>query len=166
MVDANTVFDGLVDELANDLPHLLVLEQEPVGWLFLDAPDAGAASIAGSLQAEAVDRMGGTVKGARDTTIVAWFANPAAAIGTWLTLAAWTDDEVRGGLAYGYSHRADLVRLVTAEAAALANSAAAGELWINFELTRVVDLNHPRFRVEKVDQGALIPTSCKLKLHA
>lgn len=164
-VETGSVFDGLVDELASDLPHLLVLEQDPIGWLFLDAPGADPSSFADPLQVEAVDRMGGTVRGVKDTAVVAWFANPAAAIGTWLTLAAWTDAEVHGGLAYGYSHRADLLRLVTAEGAALANSAGAGELWISFELTHVVDLNDPRFLVEKVDQGALVPTSCKLLLR-
>ena len=93
------------------------------------------------------------------------YPNPAAAIGTWLTLAAWTGHDVWGGAATGYCHRAELVRATLAELPDLLAPAQPGELWIDFELTTAVDLNDDRFTVERIDRGSLVPASCKLTLR-
>jgi len=114
---------------------------------------------------EAVEQMTGTVAKTLDTGALARFANPAAAVGTWLTLAAWTDGTVRGAAVSGYCHRAELVGATLAELPDLLTQASPGELWVSFEIATAVDLNDERFSVERIDRGALVPASCKLTLR-
>ena len=164
-MEFETTFDRLLTTTFADLPNLLVLEQQPVTWLFLEVPDGDDASKPGSIQQQAVEQMEGVMAHGLDRAVLARFSNPAAAIGAWITLGSWTSPDLRGGASYGYGHRADLVRLCTAEAAALANIAGPSELWISFEMTTIVDLNDSRFKVESVDRGRLVPASCKLTLR-
>ena len=164
-MEFETTFDQLLTTTLPDLPSLLVLDQQPVTWLFLEVPDGDDAAKPGSIQQQAVEQMEGMMARGLDKAVLARFTNPAAAIGAWITLASWTSPELRGGASYGYGHRADLVRLCIAEAAALANIAGPGELWISFEMTTIVDLNDTRFTVESVDRGRLVPASCKLTIR-
>ena len=88
-----TVLDALLADAEQDLRSLVVLDKEPVTWLLIDAP---AATDQDGLVPEAVEQMTGTVAKTRDTGALARFTNPAAAVGTWLTMAAWNDGTVRG----------------------------------------------------------------------
>ena len=156
-----TVLDTLLTDAEDDLRSLVVLDAEPVTWLLIDAP----AADQDALVPEAVEQMTGTVAKTRDTGALARFANPAAAVGTWLTLAAWTDGTVRGAAVSGYCHRAELVGATLAELPDLLTEASPGELWVSFEIATAVDLNDERFSVERIDRGALVPASCKLTLR-
>jgi hypothetical protein len=109
--------------------------------------------------------MGGVVALARGTAVLARLPNPAAAIGTWLTLASWTGEGVWGAAVSGYCHRPELVSASLAQLPDLLAPAESGELWIDFELTTAVDLNDDRFTVERIDRGSLVPASCKLALR-
>jgi hypothetical protein len=157
-----TVLDTLLSDAEDDLRSLVVLDAEPVTWLLIDAPGAADQD---ALAPEAVEQMTGTVAKTRDTGVLARFANPAAAVGTWLTLAAWTDTTVRGAAVSGYCHRAELVGATLAELPDLLGAASPGELWVSFEIATAVDLNDERFSVERIDRGALVPASCKLTLR-
>ena|SRR5215467_7676308 len=156
-----TVLDTLLSDAEDDLRSLVVLDAEPVTWLLIDAPAADQDALA----PEAVEQMTGTVAKTRETGVLARFANPAAAVGTWLTLAAWTDTTVRGAAVSGYCHRAELVGATLAELPDLLSQASPGELWVSFEIAIAVDLNDERFSVERIDRGALVPASCKLTLR-
>jgi hypothetical protein len=156
-----TVLDTLLSDAEEDLRSLVVLDKEPVTWLLVDAPGAGDDD----LPTEAVEQMTGTLAKTRGTGALARFANPAAAVGTWLTLAAWTDTTVRGAAVSGYCHRAELVGATLAELPDLLTQASPGELWVSFEIATAVDLNDERFSVERIDRGALVPASCKLTLR-
>jgi hypothetical protein len=163
---ANDMDDATVQELLaaadDDVRSLVVIDKDPVTWLLVDAP--GAADDE-SMATEGVTEMGGTVALSRGTAVLARFANPAAAIGTWLTLASWTGQEVWGAAASGYCHRPELVSATLAQLPDLLSPAKPGELWIDFELTTSVDLNDDRFTVERIDRGSLVPASCKLALR-
>jgi len=156
-----TVLDTLLSDAEDDLRSLVVLDAEPVTWLLIDAP----AADQDALVPEAVEQMTGTVAKSRDTGALARFTNPAAAVGTWITLAAWTDGTVRGAAVSGYCHRAELVGATLAELPDLLTQASPGELWVSFEIATAVDLNDERFSVERIDRGALVPASCKLTLR-
>jgi hypothetical protein len=156
-----TVLDTLLSDAEDDLRSLVVLDKEPVTWLLIEAPSADDDG----LLSEAVEQMTGTVAKIRATGALARFANPAAAVGTWLTLAAWTDTAVRGAAVSGYCHRAELVGATLAELPDLLGQASPGELWVSFEIATAVDLNDERFSVERIDRGALVPASCKLTLR-
>jgi hypothetical protein len=157
----STHLDALLVEADADPRSLVVIDKDPVTWLAIDAPGAEDRSM----PAEAVTQMDGTVALARGTALLARFPNPAAAIGAWLTLAAWTGHNVCGAAATGYCHRPELVSATLAELPDLLAPAGPGELWIDFELTTVVDLNDDRFVVERIDRGSLVPASCKLTLR-
>jgi hypothetical protein len=150
----------LLTEAEEDLRSLVVLDKEPATWLLVEAPAADDGMCA-----EAVEQMGGSVARTKDTAVLARFSNAAAAIGTWLTLAAWTDRDVRGAAVSGYGHRAELVGATFAELPELLEPCQPGELWVSFELATSVDLNDQRFTVERIDRGALVPASCKLSLR-
>jgi hypothetical protein len=157
-----TVLDTLLSDAEDDLRSLVVLDAEPVTWLLIEAP---GATDQDALVPEAVEQMTGAVAKTRGTGVLARFANPAAAVGTWLTLAAWTDGTVRGAAVSGYCHRAELVGATLAELPDLLAQASAGELWVSFEIATAVDLNDERFSVERIDRGQLVPASCKLTLR-
>ena len=157
-----TVLDTLLSDAEEDLRSLVVLDKEPVTWLLVEAPGAGEDD---GLLSEALEQMTGTTAKTRATGALARFANPAAAVGTWLTLAAWTDTTVRGAAVSGYCHRAELVGATLAELPDLLAQASPGELWVSFEIATAVDLNDERFSVERIDRGALVPASCKLSLR-
>lgn len=154
--------DALLADADADLRSLVVIDKEPVTWLAIDAPGAVDDE---SMPGEAVTQMGGTVALAKGTAVLARFPNAAAAIGAWLTLAAWTGEGVAGAAASGYCHRPELVGATLAELPDLLSPAVPGELWIDFELTTAVDLNDDRFSVERIDRGSLVPASCKLTLR-
>jgi len=153
--------DSILSDAEADLRSLVVLDREPVTWLLIDAPAADGEGIV----TEAVSQMEGVVARIDGTAALARFASPAAAVGTWLTLAAWTDAEVRGAAVSGYCHRAELVGATLAELPDLVAPAGAGELWVSFEIATAVDLNDERFSVERIDRGALVPASCRLILR-
>jgi hypothetical protein len=157
-----TVLDTLLTDAEADLRSLVVIDKEPVTWLLIEAP--GATEQA-DLVPEAIEQMSGTVAKTRDTGALARFTNPASAVGTWLTLAAWTDTGVRGAAVSGYCHRAELVGATLAELPDLLAAAGSGELWVSFEIATAVDLNDERFSVERIDRGSLVPASCKLTLR-
>ena len=157
-----TLLAELLSDADADPRALVVIDKEPVTWLLIDAPGAGDDD---TMASEAVTQMGGAVTTARATAALARFPNPAAAIGTWLTLASWTGADVRGAAVSGYCHRAELVGATLAELPDLLAPAQPGELWISFELTGAVDLNDDRFAVERIDRGSLVPASCKLTLR-
>ncbi len=157
-----SLLDALLADADADLRSLVVIDKEPTTLLLIDAPGAGED---GSMPGEAVQQMGGTVAKTNGTAVLARFANPAAAIGTWLTLAAWTGSDVRGAAVSGYCHRAELVGATLAEIPDLLEPAQPGELWVSFELATAVDLNDERFSVERIDRGSLVPGSCKLALR-
>jgi hypothetical protein len=161
-VMGTTVLDTLLSDAEDDLRSLVVIDKEPVTWLMIDAPGAADQD---ALVPEAVEQMTGTVAKTRGTGALGRFANPAAAVGTWLTLAAWTDGTVRGAAVSGYCHRAELVGATLAELPDLLGQASPGELWVSFEIATAVDLNDERFSVERIDRGALVPASCKLTLR-
>jgi hypothetical protein len=158
----STALDTLLSEAEGDLRSLVVIDKEPVTWLLIDAP---AADGTGGIVEEAVKQMEGVVAKTSGTAALARFASPAAAVGTWLALAAWTDSTVQGAAVSGYCHRAELVGATLAELPELLTPAAAGELWVSFEIATAVDLNDERFSVERIDRGALVPASCKLTLR-
>jgi hypothetical protein len=137
-----------------------VLDKEPTTWLLVEAPSAGEGLVA-----EAVDQMGGTVAKLDDDAALARFPSEASAVGTWLTLAAWSDTDVRGAAVSGYCHRAELVGATLAELPDLLAPAQPGELWVSFEIATAVDLNDERFTVERIDRGSLVPASCKLTIR-
>jgi hypothetical protein len=153
--------DALLADAERDLRALVVLDKEPVTWLLIEAPAAADEGIL----TEAVGQMDGLVALIDGTAALARFASAAAAVGTWLTLAAWTDTDVRGAAASGYCHRAELVGATLAELPDLLAAAQPGELWVSFEIATAVDLNDERFSVERIDRGALVPASCKLTLR-
>jgi hypothetical protein len=153
--------DTILSEAEEDLRSLVVIDKEPVTWLLIDAPGADGEAIV----EEAIGRMDGVVAGSNGTAALARFASPAAAVGTWLALAAWTDTDVRGAAVSGYCHRAELVGATLAELPDLLAPAGAGELWVSFEIATAVDLNDERFSVERIDRGALVPASCRLTLR-
>jgi len=157
----DTALQTLLAETDDDVRSLVVIDKDPVTWLAIEAP----AADDDSMPAEAVTQMGGTVALARGTALLARFPNPAAAIGTWLTLAAWTGQDVRGAAVSGYCHRPELVSATLSQLPDLLAPAVPGELWIDFELTTAVDLNDDRFTVERIDRGSLVPASCKLTLR-
>jgi len=157
-----SLLETVLAEADADLRSLVVIDAEPVSWLLIDAP---GAQEEGSMTAEAIAQMDGTVVRTLGTAALGRFANPAAAIGTWLTLAAWTGPDVRGAAVSGYCHRAELVGATLAELPDLLEPAQPGELWISFELATTVDLNDDRFAVERIDRGSLVPASCKLALR-
>jgi hypothetical protein len=157
----NTEVNGLLAEAEDDVRGLVVLDKDPVTWLLVDAP-----SVSDDQElASAVAQMGGTVARQGTTAALARFPNAATAIGTWLTLATWTGQDVWGAAASGYCHRPELVSATLAQLPDLVAPAQPGELWIDFELTTAVDLNDDRFTVERIDRGALVPASCKLTLR-
>jgi len=156
-----TSLDTVLSGAEQDLRSLVVIDKEPVTWLLIDAPAADGEGIV----AEAVRQMDGVVARIESTAALARFASPAAAIGTWLTLAAWTDTDVRGAAVSGYCHRAELVGATLAELPDLLHAAGPGELWVSFEIATAVDLNDERFTVERIDRGALVPASCRLALR-
>jgi hypothetical protein len=158
----NAVVDQLLADADGDLRSLVVIDKDPVTWLVIDAPGATDDE---SMASEAVTQMGGVVALARGTAVLARFPNPAAAIGTWLTLASWTGEGVWGAAVSGYCHRPELVSASLAQLPDLLTPAEPGELWIDFELTTAVDLNDDRFTVERIDRGSLVPASCKLALR-
>jgi len=158
----NLQVDQVLAEAEDDIRSLVVLDKEPVTWLVMVAPGVGDDQ---AMAAESVTQMGGTVALSQGQSFLARYPNPAAAIGTWLTLAAWTGHDVWGAAATGYCHRAELVRATFAELPDLLAPAQPGELWIDFELTTAVDLNDDRFTVERIDRGSLVPASCKLTLR-
>ena len=153
--------DTLLDEAERDLRSLVVIDKEPVTWLLVDAPAADDEGLV----AEAVEQMEGTLARIDGTAALARFASPAAAVGTWLTLAAWTDTDVSGAAVSGLCHRAELVGATLAELPDLLAPAGPGELWVSFEIATAVDLNDERFSVERIDRGALVPASCKLTIR-
>jgi hypothetical protein len=155
-----TTLDALLTEAENDLRSLVVIDKEPVTWLLIDAPAASDGMVT-----EAIGQMDGMVARAADTAALGRFASPAGAVGTWLTLAAWTDSDVRGAAVSGYCHRAELVGATLAELPDLLAPSGEGELWVSFEVATAVDLNDERFSVERIDRGALVPASCKLTLR-
>ena len=157
----STSLDTVLSGAEQDLRSLVVIDKEPVTWLLIDAPAADGEGIV----AEAVGQMDGVVARIEATAALARFAAPAAAIGTWLTLAAWTDMDVRGAAVSGYCHRAELVGATLAELPDLLATAGPGELWVSFEIATAVDLNDERFTVERIDHGALVPASCRLTLR-
>jgi hypothetical protein len=156
-----TSLDDVLSDAERDLRSLVVLDKEAVTWLLVDAPGADDDG----LLEEAVDQMGGTVAKLGGTAALARFADAARAVGTWLTLAAWTGTDVRGAAVSGYCHRAELVGATLAELPELLGPAQAGELWVSFEIATAVDLNDERFSVERIDRGALVPASCKLTIR-
>jgi hypothetical protein len=156
-----TSLGDVLTEAERDLRSLVVLDKEPVTWLLIEAPSADGDGLV----EDAVDQMGGTVAKLDGDAALARFASPAAAVGTWLTLAAWTDTDVRGAAVSGYCHRAELVGATLAELPDLLAPTAAGELWVSFEIATAVDLNDERFSVERIDRGALVPASCKLTIR-
>jgi hypothetical protein len=156
-----TALDAVLADADADLRPLVVIEKEPATWLLIDAPSADD----GALTSDAVEQMDGTVAKTSGTAALARFANPASAIGTWLTLSAWTGPDVVGAAVSGYGHRAELVGATLAEFPELLAAAAPGELWVSFELATSVDLNDERFAVERIDRGSLVPASCKLTLR-
>ena len=155
------LLETVLAEADADLRSLVVIDKEPVTWLLIDAPGAQDDSMTG----EAFVQMDGTVVRTSGTAALGRFANPASAIGAWLTLAAWTGPDVRGAAVSGYCHRAELVGATLAELPDLLEPAQPGELWISFELATTVDLNDDRFAVERIDRGQLVPASCKLALR-
>jgi len=155
------LLETVLAEADADLRSLVVIDKEPVTWLLIDAPSAPDESMTG----EAFVQMDGTVVRTSGTAALGRFANPASAIGAWLTLAAWTGPDVRGAAVSGYCHRAELVGATLAELPDLLEPAQHGELWISFELATTVDLNDDRFAVERIDRGQLVPASCKLALR-
>ncbi|MEP6758923.1 MAG: hypothetical protein ABJB55_06990 [Actinomycetota bacterium] len=157
-----TLLDAILADADADLRSLVVIDKAPATWLLIDAP---SAQDEGSMTGEAVTQMGGTVVRAAGTAALGRFANPAGAIGAWLTLAAWTDVDVRGAAVSGYCHRAELVGATLAELPDLLEPAQPGQLWVSFELATAVDLNDDRFVVERIDRGSLVPASCKLTLR-
>jgi hypothetical protein len=157
----STSLETVLSGAEQDLRSLVVIDKEPVTWLLIDAPAADGEGIV----AEAIGQMEGVVAKFDATSALARFASPAAAIGTWLTLAAWTDTDVRGAAVSGYCHRAELVGATLAELPDLLATAGPGELWVSFEIATAVDLNDERFTVERIDRGALVPASCRLTLR-
>ncbi len=157
----STALDTILSEAEHDLRSLVVIDKEPVTWLLIDAPTADEEGIV----AEAVGQMDGVIARGDGTAALARFASPAAAVGTWLTLAAWTDTDVRGAAVSGYCHRAELVGATLAELPDLLTAAGPGELWVSFEIATAVDLNDERFSVERIDRGSLVPASCRLMLR-
>jgi hypothetical protein len=157
----STSLDTVLSGAEQDLRSLVVIDKEPVTWLLVDAPAADGEGIV----AEAIGQMEGVVARNDGTAALGRFASPAAAIGTWLTLAAWTDTDVRGAAVSGYCHRAELVGATLAELPDLLATAGPGELWVSFEIATAVDLNDERFSVERIDRGALVPASCRLTLR-
>jgi ribosomal protein S18 acetylase RimI-like enzyme len=157
-------FEQLLQTAVDGMSRLVVADPEPVSVVFLDAPGAGDAEEEGSAQRAAVEALSGAMFLTDGSAFMAWFPNPALAIGAWLGIAE-TSVGARGGLAQGLAHQYDLLRATTEEAAALAWLAHEGELMIPFELTNIVDLRDPRFSVERTDKGSLVPWSCKLKLR-
>jgi hypothetical protein len=157
-----TVLDTLLLDAEADLRSLVVIDKEPVTWLLIEEPGASEQI---DLVSEAIEQMTGTVAKTRDTGALARFTNPASAVGTWLTLAAWTDTGVRGAAVSGYCHRAELVGATLAELPDLLAAAGSSELWVSFEIATAVDLNDERFSVERIDRGSLVPASCKLTLR-
>lgn len=157
----STSLETVLSAAEQDLRSLVVIDKEPVTWLLIDAPAADGEGIV----AEAIGQMEGAVAKFDATAALARFALPAAAIGTWLTLAAWTDMDVRGAAVSGYCHRAELVGATLAELPDLLAAAGPGELWVSFEIATAVDLNDERFTVERIDRGALVPASCRLTLR-
>ena len=91
------------------------------------APDRRARGAGGRHHDRRGDRADGRGRpfAARARRALGRFANPAAAIGTWLTLAAWTGPEVRGAAVSGYCHRAELVGATLAELPDLLEPGAA-----------------------------------------
>lgn len=158
----NLQVDQVLAEADDDIRSLVVIDKDPVTWLVIVAPGVGDDR---AMAAESVTQMGGTVALSEGQSFLARYPNPAAAIGTWLTLAAWTGHDVWGAAVTGYCHRAELVRATFAELPDLLAPAQPGELWIDFELTTSVDLNDDRFTVERIDRGSLVPASCKLTLR-
>jgi hypothetical protein len=156
-----TTLEALLADAEEDLRSLVVIDKEPATWLLIDAP---AADSEGMVE-EAVGQMDGVVAKTRDTAALARFASPAGAVGTWLTLAAWTDTDVQGAAVSGYCHRAELVGATLAELPDLLAPAGDGELWVSFEVATAIDLNDERFSVERIDRGTLVPASCKLSLR-
>jgi hypothetical protein len=157
----DTALHALLADADADTRSLVVIDKDPLTWLAIVAPGADDDAM----PAEAVAQMGGTVALARGTALLARYPNPAAAIGTWLTLAAWTGEEVCGAAVSGYCHRPELVSATLSQLPDLLAPAKPGELWIDFELTTSVDLNDDRFTVERIDRGSLVPASCKLALR-
>ncbi len=156
-----SLLETVLAEADADPRGLVVIDAEPVTWLLIDAPSADDDTMTG----EAIRQMDGAVMHSAGTAALGRFANPAAAIGAWLTLAAWTSPDVRGAAVSGYCHRAELVGATLAELPDLLEPAQPGELWISFELATSVDLNDDRFAVERIDRGSLVPASCKLALR-
>jgi hypothetical protein len=156
-----TALDDVLSEAEQDLRSLVVIDKEPVTWLLIEAPSADGEGLV----EEAVEQMGGTVARINGTAALTRFPSPAAAVGTWLTLAAWTDTDVRGAAVSGYCHRAELVGATLAELPDLLAPAEPGELWVSFEIATAVDLNDERFAVERIERGALVPASCKLTIR-
>jgi hypothetical protein len=155
------LLDAILSDAEQDLRSLVVIDKEQVTWLLIDAPAAEDEGIV----AEAVAEMEGVVARGDGTGALARFASPAAAVGTWLALAAWTGTEVRGAAVSGYCHRAELVGATLAELPDLLAPAGAGELWVSFEIATSVDLNDERFSVERIERGSLVPASCRLTLR-
>jgi hypothetical protein len=158
---ATTSLDDVLSEAEGDLRSLVVIDKEPATWLLVEAPSADGEG----LLEEAVEQMGGTVARIDGTAALARFSSPAAAVGAWLALAAWTDTDVRGAAVSGYCHRAELVGATLAELPDLLAPAEPGELWVSFEIATAVDLNDERFSIERIDRGALVPASCKLTIR-
>ena len=156
-----SLLETVLAEADADPRALVVIDAEPVTWLLIDAPGADDDTMTG----EAIRQMDGTAMHTAGTAALGRFPNPAAAIGAWLTLAAWTGPAVRGAAVSGYCHRAELVGATLAELPDLLEPAQPGELWISFELATSVDLNDDRFAVERIDRGSLVPASCKLALR-
>jgi hypothetical protein len=99
---ASTSLDDVLSEAERDLRSLVVLDKEPVTWLLIEAPSADGQGLV----EEAVERMEGSLARIDGTAALARFPSPAAAVGAWLTLVAWTDTDVRGAAVSGYCHRA------------------------------------------------------------
>ena len=108
-----TVLDTLLLDAEADLRSLVVIDKEPVTWLLIEAP--GAAEQADLDPARRSSRWTG--RWPRPATRRPWRGSrtPPPPIGTWLTLAAWTDSAVRGAAVSGYCHRAELVGATLAE---------------------------------------------------
>ena len=103
--------DTLLPDAEADLRSLVVLDEEPVTWLLIEAPGRPIRPP-GPGGGRADDRDGRQDPRHRSPGAI---HESRRRRGTWLTLAAWTDSAVRGAAVSGYCHRAELVGATLAE---------------------------------------------------
>ncbi len=149
-------FEAVLAQATDAGTSLVVEDARPVAIAFFDGP---------AVDAETVQGHGGDPVHVDATSVLARFDEPARVLEAWLALAE-RDGGARGGAALGLMHREDLARVTATEAAALADHAAGGTLWISFDLAMAVPLGGGRYTVEKVDQDSLVQSCFRLTFRA